>query len=409
MNKKGFTLVEILAVIIVLILIMLIAITAVNKVIEKARRKAFVADTISIKKAGLAKYASDRLDGKLKDDVMNGSVPGHVYYSIEDSLVGKYFEKDDSEYTGIVDVCYALDCTYNAKVWITNGEFYIEGGESEINQNSIADSFSGDYEEMINNAPAKNSEFAYTGDIQTYVATKSGKYKLEVWGAQGGGSGQYYGGYGAYATSEINLNKGDKLYIAVGGQGNPSQSGSNVPGGYNGGGSFNNTNGSFASGGGATHIALVTGLLQSISQDTVIIVAGGGGGANVNGSLCSGESRNGYSGIGNKTSAHNVYGKSPDSTDYGSGVGGGGLYGSNAGYCRAGLGGTSYIGNPLTSNGSMYVYGYEDVLTEGNVSINTIGNNSLTDKTNCPAGFDARPISKCAKSGNGYAVITPIE
>lgn len=408
MNKKGFTLVEILAVIIVLILIMLIAITAVNKVIEKARRKAFVADTISIKKAGLAKYASDRLDGKLKDDVMDGSVPGHVYYSIEDSLVGKYFEKDDSEYTGIVDVCYALDCTYNAKVWITNGEFYIEGGESEINQNSIAESFSGDYEEMINNAPAKNTEFAYTGDIQTYVAKKSGKYKLEVWGAQGGSANQYFGGYGAYATSEINLNKGDKLYVVVGGQGNPAKSGEFILGGYNGGGAFNNTNGSCASGGGATHIALTDGLLQNTTQDNVLIVAGGGGAATIQ-DLCSGARNTGHSGTGTKTNAHRYYGKAFDETDYRDTPAGGGIYGAEGNFCDSGIGGVSYIGNALTSNKSMYVYDYEDVLTEGNVSINTIGNNSLTDKTNCPVGYDSKPVSKCAKSGNGYAAITPIE
>ena len=64
--------------------------------------------------------------------------------------------------------------------------------------------------------------FDYTGEIQTFVAPKTGIYQLETWGAQGGdatdGEIVARGGYGAYAVGEVFLTQGDTLYINVGGQ-----------------------------------------------------------------------------------------------------------------------------------------------------------------------------------------------
>ena len=64
--------------------------------------------------------------------------------------------------------------------------------------------------------------FDYTGEIQIFVAPKTGVYSLETWGAQGGdasdGTLTARGGYGAYAYGEVVLSQGDTLYINVGGQ-----------------------------------------------------------------------------------------------------------------------------------------------------------------------------------------------
>lgn len=64
--------------------------------------------------------------------------------------------------------------------------------------------------------------FDYTGQIQIFVAPKTGIYSLETWGAQGGdaidGTLTARGGYGAYAYGEVLLQQGDTLYINVGGQ-----------------------------------------------------------------------------------------------------------------------------------------------------------------------------------------------
>ena len=76
---------------------------------------------------------------------------------------------------------------------------------------------------------AKNIDFDYTGTIQTFVVPTTGIWRLETWGAQGNSVAldtmSARGGYGSYSTGEIRLNRGDVLYIGVGGQD-----------GYNGGG-----------------------------------------------------------------------------------------------------------------------------------------------------------------------------
>lgn len=92
-----------------------------------------------------------------------------------------------------------------------------------------------------------------TGKVQTHVISETGKYKLEVWGAQGEGS---YGGKGGYSSGTIILNKDVVLYIYVGNRQ-----------GYNGGGvgGYN--------GGGATDIRK-----NGTNLNNRIIVAGGGGG-----------------------------------------------------------------------------------------------------------------------------------
>ena len=126
--------------------------------------------------------------------------------------------------------------------------------------------------------------YNYTGGVQSYKVPDgcSGKYKLEVWGAQGGtvagndASGTI--GKGGYATGTINLTGGTTIYIYVGGQGGVGT------GGWNGGGAggYNAWYNRAGGGGGATHIAKTNrGVLSTYNsyRGDVYIVAGGGGGA----------------------------------------------------------------------------------------------------------------------------------
>ena len=46
-------------------------------------------------------------------------------------------------------------------------------------------------------------DFNYTGDYQTFVAPKTGVYKLETWGAQGGHRGSNNGGKGGYTSGTM--------------------------------------------------------------------------------------------------------------------------------------------------------------------------------------------------------------
>ena len=73
-------------------------------------------------------------------------------------------------------------------------------------------------------------EFDYTGNVQS-IELSPGKYKLEVWGAEGGGrrlsgnSASGLGGYGGYSTGILTLKTKTTLLIYVGGYGQSSNSG----------------------------------------------------------------------------------------------------------------------------------------------------------------------------------------
>lgn len=116
-------------------------------------------------------------------------------------------------------------------------------------------------------------EFNYTGGVQNLNVQYTGKYKLEVWGAQGGSYLNYFSGSnGGYSSGLINLTKGQNIYIYVGeyGKTNDTRYMFNGGGGANPGGA----------GGGASDIRTVGGSWDDLtSLNSRIIVAGGGGGA----------------------------------------------------------------------------------------------------------------------------------
>lgn len=91
--------------------------------------------------------------------------------------------------------------------------------------------------EIVNSSETFITNFDYTKGIKTYKAEYLGKYKLEVWGAQGGTTQGYTGGYGGYSYGETQLNQGEELHIAVGGAGvGATAQKQSLIGGYNGGG-----------------------------------------------------------------------------------------------------------------------------------------------------------------------------
>ncbi|MBE6149184.1 MAG: prepilin-type N-terminal cleavage/methylation domain-containing protein [Firmicutes bacterium] len=238
----------------------------------------------------------------------------------------------------------------------------------------------------------KTWEYAYTGGVQSFTVPCAGTYKLEVWGAQGGGTSHTStaGGKGGYSSGNKELTKNSIIYIVVGGQGITGRYDveQTNAGGYNGGGTsqsrkITSSYGFYGgSGGGATHIGTFNKTLAAHgSTSGLYIVAGGGGGAGgrygwmppdyslssdtaaggsgggTNGSTGSGG--DGYAGIGGTQTAggsspstyNGSFGLGGGSTAWVSG-GGGGLYGGGAGYALGGAGGGSgYIGG--VTGGSM--------------------------------------------------------
>lgn len=267
------------------------------------------------------------------------------------------------------------------------------------------------------------THFSYTGKPQEITLNK-GIYKLEVWGAEGGGyrlSGNADagdGGRGGYATGVLTLNAKQTLYIYVGGHGK-SSTGGIANGGWNGGGcAWASSSGEPGNGGGgATDIRLVGGAWSNAnSLKSRIIVAGGGGGG--------GEDTNETGGYGGGTSGGSTYGATQTSTSGGGafgkgahtpndgGGGGGGWYGggttngsqtkptanSTADTSATASGGSGYVLTETSSKPDGYTpteeyYLVDTELLAGNVSI------PKYDSTGTQTG----------NIGHGHVVITCIE
>ena len=125
---------------------------------------------------------------------------------------------------------YNQSAILNALVNYSNSYGNIYGAATPIEWTRLQDSEGfGYYNNALTNTNiyviedlSKYIEFGFTGITQTFVVPETGIYQLETWGAQGGNANNstnlVQGGYGAYATGEIRLNRGDVLYITVGGQ-----------------------------------------------------------------------------------------------------------------------------------------------------------------------------------------------
>lgn len=284
----------------------------------------------------------------------------------------------------------------------------------------------------VNAEIEKVKNFGFTGGEQTFTAPVSGYYQLETWGAQGGSTA----GFGAYSTGVVYLDKDQTIYVNVGG--NP---GTQYAGGYNGGGTGGKV-GSGSSwqegygGGGATHIAKMSGVLSSLASNTssvLIVSAGGGNSVNAYGSHGGGirgvngydtyhltVGYNGYSGNGATTNANGSgspgysikggsncgrgsFGKGGNlcSNDKLGGHGGGGGWygggGSNRSHGGAG-GGSSYIASSeLLTYKSITKATYCNSCTESTVA---------ATRTVSVSTSNASPMPNTPKEGSGYAKIS---
>ena len=311
-------------------------------------------------------------------------------------------------------------------------EFTVEDINGNISVDIVNDSTEYDTEAYLDCDVNQSWSFDYTGAVQTFTAPVTGIYKLETWGAAGGGA---QAGFGGYSTGNVTLSANEQIFIVVGSAGSISTNGNNG-GGYNGGGNGSNVSQTGSGGGGATHIAKTNrGLLSSYSSyiNELLIVSGGGGGSTstIHDNYGVGGSGGGYLGVtggylnqlnwsfygtgGSQTTggvcylydtnladsgSYGTFGKGGNhgyesSSNVGGSGGGGGLYGgggSSRGHGQAG-GGSGYIGNSLLSEKVMYCYNCAESSDD---SIKTV-------KTSCG---NSEPTANCAKSGNGYARIT---
>lgn len=198
----------------------------------------------------------------------------------------------------------------------------------------------------------KVNTFDYTGSAPTtpYIAVP-GSYKLEVWGAQGGGYSSGSGGAGGYTSGILTVTEDTNLYVYVGGAGSYTSSNARTAGGFNGGG-YSGYGAYAGSGGGATDIRI-----GNTGTAYRVIVAGGGGGGGYYSS-----SYYGTGGAGGSTggAGYNKYYASTTRT-YGCGQGGsstaGGYYGYYSSSSYGGSSGSFGTGGSASSTSSTYSRG----------------------------------------------------
>ena len=393
-NKKGFTLIELLAVIVILAIIIVIAVFAVTSAINKSKEKAVKADALSlVKAANEYAFQTDTESVQLK----NGT------FEIDDININLEGKNPDSGYLTFSDYEVTGGCLKYDKYYVL-----IENADIKSISTTKCDD--------TTTSEDTSYAFEYTGDVQVFTAPYSGKYQLEVWGAQGGSSDNgsnisAEGGYGGYSTGEITLKQGDILYVVVG----------NTPatkvgrtgtadvytGGYNGGGSIGSGSNSYfcAAGGGATHIAFTNtqrGVLSDQDPSDVIIVAGGGGGSTSNNSDfgrvgSSGGGANPLVACSSVRSTQIHFGRANSVNNGYDCGGGGGYFGGSACFGAYGhaVGGQGYLNNLYLTNSKMYCF-----------NCNESTGDQTTIKTNCAF---AKTKSNCSKLGNGAAKITLLQ
>lgn len=268
--------------------------------------------------------------------------------------------------------------------------------------------------------------FAYTGRAQT-VLLPPGRYKLEVWGAQGGNANASYalGGRGGFASGVLKLLRETKLFVYVGQSGPvPASVGISKPA-FNGGG-YGNTSSTtstyrVSSGGGASDIRIGT---DSLFSRVIVAGAGGGSGYASSSQHCNGGFGGGKTGGDGKPystytcqgyggtqteGGKNAYNTSGNYGSFGQGGndvtasragagGGGGWYGGGASdgyFCGAG-GGSSFVWTGSNAP-SGYLLGPEYYLTDAS----TIAGNASMPSTS--------GRTETGHTGNGYARITVLE
>ncbi len=354
---------------------------------------------------------------------VNNDTGGSIYYGVFYEMVSPSTKTDD---IGIYKIDWSANATSGS---ITNGSklpveiIIINNSSSDITLNIgvagsdsnelglpdgktlITETFNTGTEPSGDEGTTKTTttNYSYTGAVQT-ATLKAGTHKLEVWGAQGGGSSSHPGGKGGYSYGTLTLTKNITSYIYVGGQGTNDDgsfsSQATLAGGFNGGGygrAWSGTNHNGGGGGGASDIRLVEDSLYSR-----VIVAGGGGGGSDNGNGGYGGGTSGGSGnmSGGSSSSGYGFGTGGDVTYSGGECGGGGSgwYGGTGGSSEnyAGGGGSGYV--YTSSTASSYPSGGKLNNSYYLTNASTIGGNtSFTDNSGSTV---------TGHSGNGYARIT---
>ena len=123
-NKKGFTLVELLSVIVILSVIVLIATNAVVPMADSAKKQVLAMEANSLVKAAQTLYIQE-------------SSSSSKCYSYDEIIDSGLIEKNDEAYTGSISIEVGEDGNYTYKIWLSNGQYMINGVTPDVTSDDV--------------------------------------------------------------------------------------------------------------------------------------------------------------------------------------------------------------------------------------------------------------------------------
>ena len=124
MNKKGFTLMELLAVIVILAVVILIGVKAVIPLIAKAQKNNLANEGLTLVDSGKVAYNAEQL--ALSELQLESS--DSYCFSLDWLKKNNYYDKASNKYSGSVLVYINPSEKVDYFFWITNGDYHISGG-----------------------------------------------------------------------------------------------------------------------------------------------------------------------------------------------------------------------------------------------------------------------------------------
>ncbi len=126
LNKKGFTLVELLSVIVILSVVVLIATNAVVPMMAGAKKDALALEANKFMTSAKALYSQENASGT-------------KCYSYEDVINSGLVEKNDDAYHGSF-LIEEKNGKFTYKVWLSNGQNLVDGKSPDISRDDVIES-----------------------------------------------------------------------------------------------------------------------------------------------------------------------------------------------------------------------------------------------------------------------------
>ena len=124
LNKKVFTLVELLSVIVILSVIVLIATNAVVPMADSARKQVLAMEANTLVTAAQTLYVQNNASGS-------------ACYTYDELINSGLIEKDDESYTGSISIEVDGSGNYSYKIWLSNGQYIVNGVSPDVTSDNV--------------------------------------------------------------------------------------------------------------------------------------------------------------------------------------------------------------------------------------------------------------------------------